>query len=221
MPRNVFITGGTGFMGRRLIDELLRRGHTVRALVRPGSAKKLPPGAIAVIGDPLDQASYAFAVPPADTFVQLVGVTHPNPSKAEEFRAVDVVSAKGAITAAVEARVAHFIYLSVAQPAPVMQAYIAARAECEKALRESGLNATIVRPWYVLGPGRRWPYLLLPMYWILGCIPSMRESAQRLGLVTIEQMVATLAGAVETPAMGIRILGVPEIRQAPGAARTA
>ena len=42
--RHVFVTGGTGYLGRPLIRELLIRGHTVRALVRPGSEKKLPAG---------------------------------------------------------------------------------------------------------------------------------------------------------------------------------
>jgi hypothetical protein len=43
-------------------------------------------------------------------------------------------------------------------------------------------------------------------------LPSARESARRLGLVTIGQMLATLVGAVENPAVGIRILDVPQIR---------
>src|SRR4051794_8852670 len=59
----------------------------------------------------------------------------------------------------------HFIYLSVAHPAPVMQSYIEVRAQCEASLRASGLNATFVRPWYVLGPGHHWPILLKPFYW--------------------------------------------------------
>ena len=106
----------------------------------------------------------------------------------------------------------HFIYVSVAHPAPVMREYIAARTEAEDAIRNSGLNATILRPWYVLGPGRRWPLLLLPAYWILGALPCTRESAHRLGLVTLPQMVAALAGAVERPASGVRVFEVPQIR---------
>jgi uncharacterized protein YbjT (DUF2867 family) len=211
--RQVFVTGGTGFMGRRLVAELLARGHQVRALVRPGSEAKLPPGATPVIGNAMDQESYASAVPPCDTFVQLVGVTHPNPSKAAEFRAVDMASAKSAIAAAVQARVSHFIYVSVAQPAPMMKVYVELRAECEKELRSSGLNCTILRPWYVLGPGRRWPYVLAPIYWIMERIPATRDGATRLGLLTIDQMLAALVGAVEHPSSGVRILGVPEIRR--------
>jgi uncharacterized protein YbjT (DUF2867 family) len=213
-PRNVFMTGGSGFMGRRLASQLLSRGHRVCCLVRPGSQKKLAAGVEPVIGDALDGASYAGAVEPADTFVHLVGVSHPNPSKAAQFDDIDARSAKNAIAAAMQSGVKHFVYVSVAQPAPIMQAYIAARAECEQALRASGLNTTVLRPWYVLGPGRRWPLLLMPMYWILELIPSKRESARRLGLVTIEEMIAALVAAVEEPATGFRVLEVPEIRRA-------
>ncbi len=214
----IFITGGTGYMGRRLVAELLKRGHSVRALVRKGSEGKLPPGSTAVVGDALVKESYARAVraadAPADTFVQLVGVSHPNPSKADEFRAVDLASARAAVSAAVEAGIQHFVYVSVAQPAPVMKAYVAVRGECEEIIRKSGLNATILRPWYVLGPGHRWPYLLVPLYWLFERLPGTRESARRLGLVSIDQMVRALVGAVEHPCQGIRILGVPDIRQA-------
>ncbi len=209
----VFVTGGTGFMGRNVIAELVRRGHAVKALVRRGSERKLREGCQAIPGDALDKNSYASQIAPADTFVQLVGVTHPNPAKKDEFRAVDLGSARAAIEAAREANIKHFVYVSVAQPAPVMKFYIAVRAEAEQMIRDSGLNATILRPWYVLGPGRRWPVVLKPMYWVMGLIPSTRESAERLGLVTLEQMVATLVRSVENPAQGVRILDVPEIRR--------
>ena len=49
--QDVFITGGTGYMGSRLIPRLLARGHRVRALVRKGSEGKLPSGCDAVVGN--------------------------------------------------------------------------------------------------------------------------------------------------------------------------
>jgi uncharacterized protein YbjT (DUF2867 family) len=212
MASTVFVTGGTGFMGRNLIVELLKRGYAVKALVRKGSEHKLPQGCEAVEGDALERNSFVHRISPAATFVQLVGVTHPNPAKKNEFRSVDLGSARAAIEAAVEARVAHFVYVSVAQPAPVMKFYIAVRAETEQMIRASGLNATILRPWYVLGPGRRWPLLIKPVYWLMEQIPATRESARRLGLVTREQMIAALTRAVENPVNGVRVLTVPEIR---------
>jgi uncharacterized protein YbjT (DUF2867 family) len=76
----------------------------------------------------------------------------------------------------------------------------------------SGMPATYVRPWYVLGPGHRWPLLVLPAYWLLERLPSTRETATRLGLVTLEQLVSALVSAVERPPQGLRVLNVPDIR---------
>ena len=209
---NVFITGASGFMGRRLSEELIRRGHTVRGLVRAGSETRLARGCEAVVGDPLDAATYRHRVGPADTFVQLVGVAHPGPTKAAQFRSIDLRSAKEAVSAASGAGIRHFVYVSVAHPAPIMREYIAARTEGEDTIRAAGLNATIVRPWYVLGPGRRWPLLLLPAYWLMGALPKTRASARRLGLVTLPQMVQTMANAVDRPPSGVRVVEVPQIR---------
>jgi len=211
--RNVFITGGTGYVGRRLIPELLKRGHSVRALVRQGSEAKLPPGCTSVLGDPLDKESFARQISPADTFVQLVGVPKPSPAKAAQFRAIDLVSIQQSVPAAVAAQIEHFIYVSVAHPAPMMKAYIEVRSEGERLIRESPLRATILRPWYVLGPDHRWPYLLVPAYKLFEILPATRESAQRLGLVTLRQMINALLAAVETPSDNHHIVEVPEIRR--------
>ena len=75
---NVFVTGGAGYSGRRLISALLKRGHHVQALVRAGSEGKLSPGCSAAVGNALDADSYTRQVPPSDTIVQLVGTPKPN-----------------------------------------------------------------------------------------------------------------------------------------------
>ena len=209
---DVFVTGATGYIGRALVPALLSRGHTVRALVRPGSERNAPAGVQCVRGDALDAASYREQVAPADTFVHLVGTPHPAPWKGRAFRAVDLVSIEAAVDAARYGGVGHFIYLSVAQPAPVMAAYIAVRQEGEKLLERSGLAHTVVRPWYVVGPGHYWPLVVLPAYRLLEKLPATREMALRLGLIRLEQMVAALADAVEHPAAPSRVIGVAEMR---------
>jgi uncharacterized protein YbjT (DUF2867 family) len=211
----VFVTGGTGYMGSRLIPLLVERGHEIKALVRQGSERELPAGTTPVVADPLRMDSYTEQMRGADVFVHLIGVPHPSPAKAKEFREIDLVSAQVAVKAAQTAEISHFIYLSVAQPAAMMQAFIAVRSEGERMIRESGMRATFVRPWYVLGPGHRWAYVLLPFYWVCERLPATRESARRLGLVTIAQMLDTLVWAVENPAEDVRILDVPKIRELP------
>jgi len=210
---SVLLTGGTGYIGRRLIPELVTRGHLVRAVVRPGSEGKVPAGAEVVVADVKSRESVGPHVSRDTVVVHLVGTPHPSPSKAAEFEALDYVAAHECIAAAKTGGAKHFVYVSVAHPAPIMRAYIGVRMRVEAELRESGLSHTIIRPWYVLGPGHRWAYVLVPMYWLMGAIPSARESAQRLGLVTIAQMVATLTWAVDTAGAESRVLNVPDIRR--------
>jgi uncharacterized protein YbjT (DUF2867 family) len=83
LSQRVFVTGGTGYIGSRLIPILAQRGHEVIALVRPGSERRLS-GAVCrpVLGDALDGASYLHHLRVDDTFIQLVGVPHPSPANA-------------------------------------------------------------------------------------------------------------------------------------------
>ena len=214
MPRpSVVITGGTGYIGRRLIPILVERGFHVRAIVRGGSESKIPSGAQFVIGDVRDRASIASHLLPNAIVVQLVGTPKPSPSKAAEFEAVDYRSAHECLEASKAVGVRHFVYVSVAQPAPIMRAYVDVRRRIEEEIAASGIPHTVVRPWYVLGPGHRWPYLLIPVYWLLRTIPSTRDGAARLGLVTLRQMLETLVWSVETAGRDSRTLDVADIRR--------
>ena len=198
-------------MGRRLIPRLIGEGLPVAALARKGSESKVAAGARLVLGDALDHRTYV--VPQGATFIHLVGTPHPSPAKARQFREVDLPSLRESLAAAVQAHAGHFIFVSVAHPAPVMKAYIEVRMECESLIRDSGLNATILRPWYVLGPGHWWPLALKPFYWIGEQLPSTRERSMRLGLVTLEQMVEALTWSAANPVEGVRVLEVPAIRK--------
>ena len=213
---SICITGGTGYIGSRLLPLLTNRGHQVKGVVRPGSERKIPTDVSVITAVPLRENSYTESIRGCDTFIHLIGVAHPSPAKAAQFRAIDLPSIQVAVKAARDADVRHFIYLSVAQPASMMQAFLAVRAEGEALIRASGMKATFVRPWYVLGPGHWWPYAILPFYWIAELLPPTRESARRLGLITISQMLTALAWAVDHPPDDVQILDVPKIRELAG-----
>ncbi|MBI2228695.1 MAG: NAD(P)H-binding protein [Deltaproteobacteria bacterium] len=218
MPQtpHVLVTGGTGYVGRHLIPALLGRGHRVRALARETSLVRVPAGAEAVVGDALNADSVLAVLRPGDTVVHLIGTPHPSPFKAKQFEEIDLASIRATVNAARKVGIAHLVYVSVAQPAPVMRAYLWVRSLGEAMIKEAGLTATILRPWYVLGPGHRWPMVLLPLYKLAECFPSTRENAERLGLVTIDQMVSALVYNVENPPDRgrIRIVDVPAIPRA-------
>lgn len=210
--RAVLVTGATGYLGRPLSSLLLERGHNVRAFVRAGSEKRVAPRVPVVSGNPFSEQDLAAALTCDDTLVHLIGTPRPSPQKAQQFRDVDLASIRAAAAAARRVSILHIVYVSVAHPAPIMQAYIDTRTQGEALVRATGIPATILRPWYVLGPGHRWPYALLPLYWLYERIPSKRETALRLGLVTRAQMVTALVHAVESGPEGAGVLEVPEIR---------
>ena len=214
--QHVVVIGSTGYLGSRLIPKLIERGHAVTAVVRPGSRSHELTGCRIVQADPLDPACLQPHLQAGDTVVQLVGVPKPAPWKGPQFRAVDLVAGRASIDAAQAARVDHFVYVSVAHPAPIMKDYIAVRRECEARLEAAGLRATILRPWYILGPGHWWPLVLQPVYRLMEMIPSTHEAACRLGLVTIHDMLTTLVWSIEHPPESIRVIEVPEIRRLGG-----
>jgi uncharacterized protein YbjT (DUF2867 family) len=166
------------------------------------------------VGDALDAESVAGALRPGDTLIHLVGTPHPNPTKVKQFEDIDLASIRATAIAAKRVGISHLIYVSVAQPAPVMRAYLAVRAMGEAIIRQTRLTATILRPWYVVGPGHWWPMALMPIYKVAELFSSTQEAAERLGLLTIEQMVNAFAQAVENPPPDgrIRVMEVPAIR---------
>lgn len=214
MQQTIFITGGTGYIGKRLISILLGKNYRVVALVRRGSEGKVPAGCEVVAADPFEANSFAEKIPAGSTFVQLLGVPRPSPRKRQQFYAIDLKSVQASAAAAKQAGAGHFIYVSVSQtPTGIMRDYQHVRALGEAAIRATGIPHTFIRPWYVLGPGHWWPIFLWPLYKVLEIIPSTRTKALDLSLVTLRQMLRALVAAVENPPETEKILNVPEIRR--------
>lgn len=213
MNKNVYITGGTGYIGSRIIPILIRNGFNVTALARKDSLAKLPPCCKAVEGNALDENTFMEYVKGCTTFIQLVGVSHPSPAKKEQFKTIDLASVKASVKAAKNANVKHFVYLSVAQPAPMMKEYIEVRKQGEAILNESGIPSSVIRPWYIIGPGHYWPIILKPIYKILEWIPATREQAINLGLIKLEEMLNTILHTAKNPPKeGMKIYRTKDIR---------
>ncbi len=142
-----------------------------------------------LIGNPLEADTFGEHLKPDHVVVHLVGTPKPAPWKAESFKRVDLGSIQ-------------------------QLAYVDARRQAEAVLAATTIPRTILRPWYVLGHGHRWPYLLLPVYWMAEQTPGLRAGALRLGLVTLPQMVRALTTAVESAGNTNRVIDVPGIRAA-------
>jgi nucleoside-diphosphate-sugar epimerase len=213
--KTIFISGGTGYIGTRLIRILLKRGHPVLALVRKESEYKVPAGAKFIIANPFDAGTFQSFIPKESVFIHLLGVSHPSPKKAKQFQEIDWPGIKASAGAAMAAGVSHFIYISVSMaPTKLMAAFQAVRKDGEAYCLANKLNCTFIRPWYVLGPGHWWPVFILPFYGIAELVPAWRKKARAMGLVTIKQMLAALLLTVESAPVPLRILEIKDIRAA-------
>lgn len=211
--RSVFVRGRTRHVGQRLIQELLARGHRARALARPGSKGRLPPSCVTLLAMHLTPPH----TKPASRLRNFCAIGWDRASESVENRTVSQRGPCGWSRGRTRCETCRRAALRLCQ-------LDAAGTNHEGICRgQSGMReldtaewdeCDILRPWYVLGPGHRWPYALIPLYRILSLISVSRESASRLGLVTLPQMVRWLVGAVENPSSGVRVISVPEIRSA-------
>jgi nucleoside-diphosphate-sugar epimerase len=165
----VLVTGASGFVGGATCEELVRRGHEVVALVRrPGSE---PAGTQAQIGDLTDAASLQEAVPSrrADAVIHLAAeiasqrdarkvwkVNVDGTRRLLEACLTDLQADRGprfVLASTVVTGDAHGELLEPDKPLPVETPYGESKQEAERLVRESGLDAVIVRPSHVYGPG--------------------------------------------------------------------
>jgi len=135
---NYLVIGGTGTVGKDVVAGLLQQSDSpLRVLTRSEKhAKKLPEGATAVIGDLEDPSIYDEIFDGIDRLFLL------NP--------VDLTELHQGLAAVNEARrrtLQHVVYLSVQDPGKIAHApHIASKIAVERALKESGLTYTILRP---------------------------------------------------------------------------
>jgi nucleoside-diphosphate-sugar epimerase len=196
--QTIFITGGTGYIGSRLIKMLLQKGHRVIALTRLQSRHKIPEGAEVITGNPFDATTFYDYIPKGAVFIQLLGVAHPSPAKAAQFTSIDLASVKASADAAAKAGVSHFIYVSVSmQHSSLMQAYQQVRRKGEAYCISKGLNCTFIRPWYVLA----------------NMVPAWKKKAAGMALVTLRQILAALVNAAEATPLKQTIVEIAGIKK--------
>ncbi len=211
---NALLTGGTGFVGRHLIDALLRHGDSVTALVRsPGRASGFSERGVRLVpGDLSDAPALRAASARQDIIYHVAGrIAAPNEA---EFLAVNRDGVAQVVAAASEVSQARIVLVSsLAAGGPVARGerlrgdepprpvtgYGRSKLAGEAAVRAGSLPWTIVRPPAVYGPGDR-AVLTVFRAARLGVAPVFGDGAQELSLVYGPDLAEALvaAGGCET-----------------------
>jgi uncharacterized protein YbjT (DUF2867 family) len=198
----VFVTGGTGFVGRAVIHALRAAGHAVRCLVRRGSERDLR-GLEAierVEGDVLIQHSLDEAVPGCDTVVHLVGIIREHPARGVTFERIHVDGTANVLNAAAIAGVRRIVHMSALGSRPGARSrYHQSKWRAEETVRNSPLDWTIFRPSIIYGPGDGFITPLMRVARRLPVIPVIGTGHARLQPVPVEQVAEAFAQAVTRP----------------------
>ncbi len=136
----VLVTGATGTIGRQVVEQLVKRGADVRALVRDPAKANLPAGVALAQGDLLDVDSVRAAFSGVSTLFLLNAVVP------DEF-----TQALTALNLAREAGIERFVYLSVIHSDRYVNVpHFAGKFGVERMIEQMGFKATILRPAYFM-----------------------------------------------------------------------
>jgi len=146
----IAITGGTGFVGRRLAARLLQAGDQVRALARhPAHLPEVTVAQADVTGSP---DSLADLLAGCQAVIHLVGIIRERGG--ETFHRVHVRGTENVIRACEEAGVPRLLHMSaLGARSDARSRYHRSKWKAEELVRASGLAATIFRPSVIFGPG--------------------------------------------------------------------
>jgi NADH dehydrogenase len=212
----ILVTGGTGFVGPRVVHALRERDQPVRALVRAPSGRAATTlaawGAELVQGDMTDRESLRRAVEGCEGVVHLVAIRQ---GSEEQFRRVMEDGTRDLVAAAKDAGVKRFVLMSAlgtSEETKDLVPYYHAKWEQEQTVQGSGLEHVIFRPSFVFAreggilPTFRRLARLTPVTPIIG------SGQQRIQPIWVDDVGAYFAQAVDKTDAANRIfeLGGPD-----------
>ncbi len=202
--RRVALTGATGFVGGTVLDELVKQGYRVSALVRRNQPAR--DGVTWISGDLTDEAALRALVADADAIVHVAGLIKAR--RRADFFDINK-GGTGRLIAALGGRPLRFIHLSsLAAREPALSSYAASKAAAEVLVKAApGLDWTILRPPAVYGPGDRETLVFFRA--ARRRRPFLPGSAgHRTSLVHVADLAAAIVAAIAMPALSDQVAEV-------------
>ncbi|MBI2528275.1 MAG: complex I NDUFA9 subunit family protein [Candidatus Rokubacteria bacterium] len=194
--KRIFVTGGTGFVGKSVIRALLAHGFLVRCLVRPGSEADLRgfEAIDRVPGDVLEPDALMGSVEGCSAIIHLVGIIREHPLHGVTFERLHTQATANMLAVAKQAGVKRFLHMSALGTRPeAASRYHRTKWEAELAVRASGLDWTIFRPSVIYGPGDEFVSLFTGMLRRLPVVPVLGDGRYRLQPVSVWQVAEGFA----------------------------
>lgn len=216
------ISGGTGFLGTRILEEFLTRpeiGSDARVLCMtrtPGRKSHDDPRVAFVAGDVRDAASLDRATEGVDTVIHCVQFpNHPveNPSKGYTYMEIDAKGTERLVAACVKNGVKRIVYLSGAGTSPDRpETWFKAKVIAETAVRESGMEYVILRPSWVYGPEDHSMNKFIGFVRYLPFVPVIGDGKNCVQPVYVDDVARVAVDAVFKPEATNRVfeLGGPQ-----------
>lgn len=211
----VLVTGGTGFVGPKVVHALRSRGHDVRALVRrPERERTLAAwGCELVAGDMTHRDSLGRAVEGCEAVVHLVAIIR---GSRADFERVMEQGTRDLVAAAEAAGVGRFVLMSAlgtSERNRDLVPYFHAKWELERAVSSSGLERVIFRPSFVFGKDGGVLPMFLRQVRLTPLTPVVGSGKERFQPIWVDDVAAFFAQGVELAAAANRTfeLGGPEV----------
>jgi NADH dehydrogenase len=202
VAQRVFVTGGTGFVGKAVIRALLAQGFLVRCLVRPGSEHDLKgfESIDRVPGDVLQPDGLAASVEGCSALVHLVGIIREQRGRGVTFDRLHTQATRNMLALARAAGIKRFAQMSALGARPGARArYHQTKWEAEEAVRASDLEWTIFRPSIIFGRGDAFMSVLGRAVKRLPVMPVLGDGRYRLQPIPVEQVAKGFGRALRTP----------------------
>lgn len=195
----VLVTGASGYIGGRLVPELLARGYRVRAMVRAASPEYADrwPGAEIVVADALKPADLSAALAGVHTAYYLIHSLLLGPGN---FSAADLRAAANFRLAAHAAGTSRIIYLGgLGDARGALSPHLHSRMKVAEALAGGHAAVTVLRAAVIIGSGSASYEIISHLARRLFVIPIPQWARNRCQPIAIRDVIKYLVGVLETP----------------------